>query len=142
MYLSSGQLILVERYTELGLEGKHFDSGNSLFLFLENEKEAAKLRWAGGAQRPVWRVMSQKRQVRAGHGRERAAKAHQSDKKNGGCVLCTVLYSYLVWILESHRADMNSKCAQGSYNEPFYVLKYTGINTVSQYVLGGSCFYG
>jgi hypothetical protein len=26
-----------------------------LFLFLEYEEKAAKLRWVGGAQRPVWR---------------------------------------------------------------------------------------
>jgi hypothetical protein len=28
---------------------------NSKFIFLANEYEAAKLRWAEGAQRPVWR---------------------------------------------------------------------------------------
>jgi hypothetical protein len=30
-----------------------FVSGNSKFIFLIDEYEAAKLRWAGGAQRPV-----------------------------------------------------------------------------------------
>ncbi len=30
-------------------------SGNSKFIFLADEYEAAKLRWTGGAQRPVWR---------------------------------------------------------------------------------------
>ncbi len=37
----------------LGPEGKQFVSGNSLFFFILGG--AAKLRWAGGAQRPVGR---------------------------------------------------------------------------------------
>ncbi len=46
------------RRPEFGPEGKHFVSGNRLFLFLGDEQEAAKLRLTGGggAQRPFWRV--------------------------------------------------------------------------------------
>ncbi len=38
---------------EFGPEGKHFVSGNSQFFIFGG---AAKLRWAGGAQRPIGRV--------------------------------------------------------------------------------------
>ncbi len=38
----------------LGLK-KAFVFGNSKFIFLADEYEAAKLRWVRGAQRPVWR---------------------------------------------------------------------------------------
>ncbi len=41
-------------------DGPSFVSGNSKFIFLEDEYEAAKLLWAGGAQRPVWVAMSPK----------------------------------------------------------------------------------
>jgi hypothetical protein len=53
-----------------------FVSENSKFIFLVDEYEAAKLRWAGGAQRPVWRGNESKRRVRAAHGRAREAKTH------------------------------------------------------------------
>ncbi len=53
---------------EFGPEGKHFVSGNSLFFIFGG---AAKLRW-GGAQRPFVMFISQKRRVRAAHGRARA----------------------------------------------------------------------
>jgi hypothetical protein len=46
-------------------------SGNSKSIFLADEYEAAKLRWAGGAQRPVRRAKR-----RAAHGRAREAKTH------------------------------------------------------------------
>jgi hypothetical protein len=58
---------------EFGLEGKHFVSGNSRFFIFGG---AAKLRWAGGAQRPVGRSNEPKRRVRAAHGRVHAAKTH------------------------------------------------------------------
>jgi hypothetical protein len=65
----------MEKYTplaaEFGPEGKRFVSG-IFFIF----GGAAKLRWAGGAQRPVWRVNEPKRRVRAAHGRARAARTH------------------------------------------------------------------
>ena len=48
----------VEKYLNLGGPSsglkKDLVSGNSKFIFLADEFEAAKLRWAGGAQRPVW----------------------------------------------------------------------------------------
>jgi hypothetical protein len=60
---------------EFGPEGKHFVSGNTVvFIFIFGG--AAKLRWAGGAQRPFGVFMSPKRRVRAAHGRARAAKTH------------------------------------------------------------------
>jgi hypothetical protein len=43
---------------EFGPEGKHFVFGNSLFFILGG---AAKLRWGGGAQRPVLRVYDPKK---------------------------------------------------------------------------------
>ncbi len=39
---------------EFGPEGKHFISGNSLFLIFGGRIKQRKLRWSGGAQRPVW----------------------------------------------------------------------------------------
>ena len=47
---------------EFGPEGKHFVSAKSIFfLGGGDEKEAAKQRWAGGAQRPVSRVNEPKK---------------------------------------------------------------------------------
>ncbi len=77
--LSRAQLSPVEKYTplaaEFGPEGKHFVSGNSRFFIFVG---AAKLRRAGGAQRPVGRGNEPKKTGgRAAHGRARAAKTHQ-----------------------------------------------------------------
>jgi len=58
---------------EFGPEGKYFVFGNSLFFILGG---AAKLRWAGGAQRPFGVFMSTKKRVREAYGRARAAKTH------------------------------------------------------------------
>ncbi len=47
-----------------------FVSGNSKFTFLADDYEAAKLRWAGGAERPVWRCIEPKKTG------ARSARAH------------------------------------------------------------------
>ncbi len=47
-----------------------------LFLFLEYEEKAAKLRWVGARSALFGVAMSPKWQVRAAHGRARAAKTH------------------------------------------------------------------
>jgi hypothetical protein len=44
--------------SEFGSEGKHFVSGNSLFFILVG---AAKQRWTGGVQRPIWLVNEPKK---------------------------------------------------------------------------------
>ena len=70
----------VEKYLNLGGPSsglkKDLVSGNSKFIFLADEFEAAKLRWAGGAQRLGLSGNAPKRRVRAAHGRARAAKTH------------------------------------------------------------------
>jgi hypothetical protein len=45
---------------EFGPEGKHFVSGNRLFLFLKNKKQRS-CDGRGGAQRPFWRVNEPKK---------------------------------------------------------------------------------
>jgi hypothetical protein len=73
-YLSRVQLSPLEKYipqaARVWAEGRHFVSGNSLFLF----GGEAKLRWTGGAR--AGRGNELKRRVRAAHGRARAAKTH------------------------------------------------------------------
>jgi hypothetical protein len=44
---------------EFGPEGRHFVSGNSLFLYFWGSSEAAM--GGGGAQRPVWRANGPKK---------------------------------------------------------------------------------
>jgi hypothetical protein len=58
-----------------GGEGKG-QSSIEFYLFLGVEKQAAKLRWAGGRAAPCWAWQSPKRRVRAAHGRAREAKTH------------------------------------------------------------------
>jgi hypothetical protein len=73
---SSGKIYAIGAWrAEFGPEGRHFVSGNSLFLYFWGSREAA-MGGGGARSAPFGVLMGPKRQVRAAHGRARAAKTH------------------------------------------------------------------